>query len=103
MHAVIQTGGKQYKIATGETLKIEQISADVGSEIIFDQILAVGIGEAIKFGTPLIETAKVLATVIAQGRDHKIKIYKMHRRKHYQKHQGHRQNYTELHIISINV
>jgi large subunit ribosomal protein L21 len=102
MYAVIKTGGKQYKVAAGEKLKVEQIPADIGSEITLDQVLAVGAGETIKFGTPLVQGAKVLATVVAHGRHDKVKIFKMRRRKHYQKRQGHRQNYTELHIVSIN-
>jgi large subunit ribosomal protein L21 len=102
MYAVIKTGGKQYKVAAGEKLKIEQIPADIGSEITIDQVLAVGMGDTIKFGAPLVEGATVLATVLAHGRHDKVKIFKMRRRKHYQKRQGHRQNYTELQIVSIN-
>jgi large subunit ribosomal protein L21 len=103
MYAVIKTGGKQYKVAAGEKLKVEQIPADIGSEITLDQVLAVGAGDTIKFGVPLVEGAKVQATVVAHGRHDKVKIFKMRRRKHYQKRQGHRQNYTELQIVSINV
>jgi large subunit ribosomal protein L21 len=102
MYAVIKTGGKQYKVAAGEKLKVEQIPADIGSEITLDQVLAVGAGDTIKFGVPLVEGAKVQATVVAHGRHDKVKIFKMRRRKHYQKRQGHRQNYTELQIVSIN-
>ena len=102
MYAVIKTGGKQYKVAAGEKLKVEQIPADIGSEITLDQVLAVGAGETIKFGSPLVQGAKVLATVVAQGRHDKVKIFKMRRRKHYQKRQGHRQNYTELSIAWLN-
>jgi len=101
MYAVIKTGGKQYKVAAGEKLKIEQIPADVGSEITLDQVLAVGSGESLKFGEPLVSGAAVKATVIAQGRHDKVKIFKMRRRKHYQKRQGHRQNFTEILINSI--
>ncbi|HEY4071844.1 MAG TPA: 50S ribosomal protein L21 [Herbaspirillum sp.] len=102
MYAVIKTGGKQYKVVAGEKLKIEQIPADIGSEITLDQVLAMGAGETVTFGEPLIAGATVLATVLAQGRHDKVKIFKMRRRKHYQKHQGHRQNYTEVQIVSIN-
>ncbi|AJC15023.1 MULTISPECIES: 50S ribosomal protein L21 [Pandoraea] len=102
MYAVIKTGGKQYKVAAGEKLKVEQIPADIGAEITIDQVLAVGEGESIKFGAPLVTGASVKATVVAQGRHPKVKIFKMRRRKHYQKRQGHRQNYTELRIDSIN-
>jgi large subunit ribosomal protein L21 len=102
MYAVIKTGGKQYKVAAGEKLKIEQIPADVGAEIVLDQVLAVGVGESMQFGAPLIAGATVTATVLSQGRHDKVKIFKMRRRKHYQKRQGHRQNYTEVMIGAIN-
>ncbi|MDP5009477.1 MAG: 50S ribosomal protein L21 [Glaciimonas sp.] len=102
MYAVIKTGGKQYKVVAGEKLKIEQIPADIGTELTIDQVLAVGAGDTLKFGTPLVEGATVSVRVLAQGRHDKVKIFKMRRRKHYQKHQGHRQNYTEIQIVSIN-
>src|ERR1700748_2802276 len=102
MYAVIKTGGKQYKVAVGEKLKIEQIPADIGAEITLDQVLAVGEGESIQFGAPLVSGASVKATVISQGRHDKVKIFKMRRRKHYQKRAGHRQNYTEVRIDAIN-
>ena len=102
MYAVIKTGGKQYKVIAGEKLKIEQITADIGAEITLDQVLAVGAGESIRFGAPLVSGATVTATVLSQGRHDKVKIFKMRRRKHYQKRQGHRQNYTEVLIGTIN-
>ena len=102
MYAVIKTGGKQYRVAAGEKIKIEQIPADVGTEITIDQILMVGEGESVKIGAPLVAGASVSATVLSQGRHDKVRIFKMRRRKHYQKRQGHRQNYTELQIVSIN-
>ena len=101
LYAVIKTGGKQYRVVAGEKLKIEQIPADVGAEITIDQILMVGEGETVKIGAPLVVGASVTATVLSQGRHDKIKIFKMRRRKHYQKHQGHRQNYTEIRIDGI--
>ena len=101
MYAVVKTGGKQYKVAPGEKLKVEQIPADVGAEVILDQVLMVGDGEAVRVGQPTLEGAAVKATVVAHGRGEKIRIFKMRRRKHYQKHQGHRQNYTELRIEAI--
>ena len=101
MYAVIKTGGKQYRVAAGQKLKIEQIPADIGQEISLDQVLSVGEGEQIKIGTPFVDGAAVKATVLAQGRHPKIKIFKMRRRKHYQKRQGHRQNYTEVRIDAI--
>jgi large subunit ribosomal protein L21 len=102
MYAVIKTGGKQYKVAAGEKIKVEQLPADIGSEITIDQVLAVGAGDSIKFGAPLVAGASVLVKVIAQGRHDKVRIFKMRRRKHYQKRMGHRQNFTEIQIVSIN-
>ena len=101
MYAVIKTGGKQYRVVAGEKIKVEQIPADVGAEITLDQILMIGEGESVKVGTPMVAGAKITARVVAHGRHPKVKIFKMRRRKHYQKHQGHRQNYTELEIGSI--
>ncbi|PTD96959.1 50S ribosomal protein L21 [Pseudothauera lacus] len=101
MYAVIKTGGKQYRVTTGEKIKVEQIPADVGSEITIDQVLMVGEGESVKIGTPVVSGATVKASVVSHGRHDKIMIFKMRRRKHYQKHQGHRQNYTEIRIEAI--
>ena len=101
MYAVVKTGGKQYKVAPGEKLKVEQMPADVGAEVVLDQVLMVGDGDAVRLGQPTVAGASVKATVVAHGRGEKIRIFKMRRRKHYQKHQGHRQNYTELQIDSI--
>jgi large subunit ribosomal protein L21 len=101
MYAVIKTGGKQYRVVAGEKLKVEQIPADVDSQITIDQVFMVGEGESVKIGTPVVAGASVKATVVSHGRHDKIKIFKMRRRKHYQKHQGHRQNYTELRIEAI--
>ncbi len=98
MYAVIRTGGKQYKVAAGETIKVEQLTAEVGQEIVIDQVLALGQGADLKVGDPLVAGATIKATVVAHGRHDKVRIFKMRRRKHYQKHQGHRQNYTELRI-----
>ena len=102
MYAVIKTGGKQYKVAAGEKIKIEQIAADVGQEITIDQVLAIGAGAELKVGTPLVTGASVVATVVAHGRHDKVRIFKMRRRKHYQKRQGHRQNFTEIQIGAVN-
>ena len=102
MYAVIKTGGKQYKVAAGEKIKIEQIAADVGQEITIDQVLAVGLGAELTVGTPLVTGATVVATVLTQGRHDKVRIFKMRRRKHYQKRQGHRQNFTEIQISAVN-
>ena len=101
MYAVIKTGGKQYRVAPGEKLKVEQIPADVGAAVILDQVLLVGEGESVRLGQPTVAGATVQATVLAHGRGEKLRIFKMRRRKHYQKHQGHRQGYTELKIDAI--
>jgi len=101
MYAVIKTGGKQYKVAAGDNIKVEQIAADVGQEIVLDQVLAVGQGTDLKVGAPCVDGASVKATVLAHGRHDKVRIFKMRRRKHYQKHGGHRQGYTELQINSV--
>jgi len=101
MYAVIRTGGKQYKVAPGEKLKVEQIPADVGAQIDLDQVLLVGEGESVRLGQPILAGAIVKATVLGHGRGDKVQIFKMRRRKHYQKHQGHRQGFTELKIDGI--
>jgi large subunit ribosomal protein L21 len=102
MYAVIKTGGKQYKVAVGEKIKVEQIAADVGQDIVIDQVLAVGNGAELKVGTPWVAGASVTAKVVSHGRHDKVRIFKMRRRKHYQKHGGHRQHYTELEIGAVN-
>ena len=102
MYAVIKTGGKQYRVIAGQKLKIEQIAADIGQQITLTEVLAVGSGESLVVGAPLVSGASVVAKVLSQGRHDKVRIFKMRRRKHYQKRQGHRQNYTEIVIESIN-
>jgi large subunit ribosomal protein L21 len=101
MYAVIKTGGKQYRVAAGEKIKVEQLPGDVGSEITLDQVLLVADGDKVSVGAPLVVGAKVQATVVSHGRHDKVTIFKMRRRKHYQKHGGHRQNYTEIQIGTI--
>ncbi len=101
MYAVIKSGGKQYRVSPGEKLRVEQLTADVGTEVVLDQVLMVGEGESVRLGQPMVAGATVKAVVVGHGRADKVTIFKMRRRKHYQKHQGHRQNYTELKIDSI--
>jgi large subunit ribosomal protein L21 len=101
MYAVIKTGGKQYKVVPGEKLKVEQIPAEVGAQIVLDQVLLVGDESSVRLGQPIVAGATVTATVLGHGRGEKVKIFKMRRRKHYQKHQGHRQGFTELKIDGI--
>lgn len=103
MYAIIKTGGKQYRVEAGLKLKIEQVLADIGSELLIDQVLMVADGDNISVGKPLLDGASVKATVLEQGRHAKVRIFKLRRRKHYQKHQGHRQNYTEIQITGISV
>jgi large subunit ribosomal protein L21 len=101
MYAVIKTGGKQYRVTQGETLKIETVAGDVGSEIVLDKVLMVADGDKLNVGKPLVNGASVKATIVSHGRHDKVKIFKMRRRKHYQKHQGHHQNFTEIRIDGI--
>ncbi|MDF0604431.1 50S ribosomal protein L21 [Neisseriaceae bacterium TC5R-5] len=101
MYAVIKTGGKQYKVTVGEKLKVEQIPADVDGQIVLEEVLMIADGAQVVVGAPLIAGANVKATVVSHGRGDKIRIFKMRRRKHYQKHQGHRQNFTEIRIDAI--
>ncbi|MGI6408775.1 MAG: 50S ribosomal protein L21 [Gammaproteobacteria bacterium] len=101
MYAVIVTGGKQYKVAEGEYLKIEKLEEATGNSITFDRVLLVGNGEDVKIGAPVVEGAKVTAEVVAQGRHDKIRIIKFRRRKHSMKRQGHRQWFTEVKITGI--
>ena len=99
---MIRAGGKQYRVASGQKIKVESLVADIGAQVTIDQVLAVGDGADVKVGTPLVAGARVVATVLAHGRHPKVKIFKMQRRKHFQKRAGHRQNFTELQIDSIN-
>ena len=101
MYAVIKTGGKQYRVISGEKLKVELLTADVGAAVQFEQVLAVGEGEAVVVGAPFVAGATVKATVVAHGRGDKVHIFKMRRRKHYRKSQGHRQSFTEVLIGDI--
>jgi len=101
MYAIIKTGGKQYRVAAGEKLKVEKLAGDIGSEFLIDQVLLVGAGDNVKIGTPLVPGASVSAKVLAHGLGDKVKIFKMRRRKHYEKNQGHRQGYTEIEITGI--
>ena len=101
MYAVIKSGGKQYRVQSGEQVRVESLAGEVGSAVSFEEVLLVGSGDTIKVGAPLVSGAKVKATVVSHGRGDKVKIFKMRRRKHYQKSQGHRQNFTEVRIDDI--
>ena len=100
MYAVIKTGGKQYKVAQGDKLRIEKLPANVGDTVTFDEVLLVG-GDALKIGAPLVAGAKVEAKVIAQDRAKKIIVFKFRRRKNYRRKNGHRQPFTALEITGI--
>jgi len=101
MYAVVKTGGKQYRVQSGESVRVELLPAEVGAAVSFDEVLMVGEGENVKVGTPFVAGAKVNATVVAHGRGDKERIFKLRRRKHFQKTQGHRQSYTEVRIDDI--
>ena len=101
MHAVIKSGGKQYRVAPGDTVRVESLSADIGQQVKLAEVLTVSNGDDVKVGAPFVAGASVIATVVAHGRHDKVTIFKMQRRKHFQKHAGHRQNFTELRIDSI--
>ena len=101
MYAVIQTGGKQYRVEEGTYLKIEKLELGVGDSIEFDKVLMIQSDDAVKVGLPFIEGGKVTATVLSQGRHDKVRIIKFRRRKHHMKKMGHRQYYTEIQITGI--
>jgi len=101
MYAVIKSGGKQYRVAAGDRVKVESVAGDIGQQLKLTDVLTVADGDNLKFGAPFVVGAAVMATVLSHGRHDKITIFKMRRRKHFQKHGGHRQNYTELRIDSI--
>ena len=101
MYAIIRTGGKQYRVQSGEQLRVEALPAEVGATVSIDEVLVVGSGEDVKVGAPFVSGARVKATVLSHGRGDKVRIFKLRRRKHYQKTQGHRQAYTELRIDDI--
>lgn len=101
MYAVIQTGGKQYRVAEGATLKVEKIDADEGASVELDKVLMVADGDDIKVGAPYVDGGRVTATVKSHGRGKKVQIIKFRRRKHHMKRQGHRQAFTEIEITGI--
>ena len=101
MYAIIKTGGKQYRVSAGEKLKVEKLTAEVGAEFVLDQVLALGEGDSLKVGTPLVSGATVKAKVVSHGRGDKLKIFKLRRRKNSKRTQGHRQRYTEIEITGI--
>jgi large subunit ribosomal protein L21 len=101
MYAVIKTGGKQYRVSPGEKFRVETLPAEVGAEVVIDQVLMVADGAQVSVGKPLVDGATVKTTVVSHGRGDKVRIFKHRRRKHYVKQGGHRQNYTELEVVAI--
>jgi large subunit ribosomal protein L21 len=101
MYAVIVTGGKQYRVEEGEVLRVERLVADEGATVEFDRVLLVGEGEDVTVGTPVVDGARVSATVRGHGRGDKVRVVKFRRRKHYMRRQGHRQHYTEIQVTGI--
>lgn len=101
MYAVILSGGKQYRVQEGDVLKLEKLSAEVGASVDFDKVLMIGEGEKLQMGKPYLSSGIVSATVVSHGRHKKIHIIKFRRRKHHEKWQGHRQDYTEVQINQI--
>jgi large subunit ribosomal protein L21 len=99
--AIIKTGGKQYRVAVGDKLRIEKLTGDVGSSVDFDEVLLVGSGAETRVGTPVVAGAKVSGTIKAHGRGPKLVVYKFRRRKQYRRKNGHRQSFTEVEITGI--
>ncbi len=101
MYAIIQSGGKQYRVAEGDKLKLEKLAVEQGDTVEFDRVLLVANGDDFKVGTPFVDGVKVAATVVSHGRGKKVEILKFKRRKHHMKRMGHRQDYTEVEITGI--
>lgn len=101
MYAVIRTGGKQYRVSAGDQLEVEKLDVQAGAELVLSEVLMLGEGSQVSIGAPLVTGATVTATVLGQGKGDKVHIFKMRRRKHYRKSQGHRQSYTSIRIDSI--
>ena len=101
MYAVVKTGGKQYRVKEGDTLRVEKLEGDKGSTIELKDVLAVGEGETVKLGAPAVDNAKVVCEILAQGKDKKVLLFKKKRRKGYSKKQGHRQFFTSIKIKEI--
>ncbi len=101
MYAIIKTGGKQYRVSVGDKLKVETLDVEAGAQVTLTEVLAVSGEQGLKVGNPMVEGAKVTATVLSHGRHDKVRIFKFRRRKHSMKSAGHRQNFTELKIEAI--
>lgn len=103
MYAIIRTGGKQFRVTPGDTLKVPSIAADVGDTVTIEEVLLGGADEDVKVGAPLLDGASVQAEIVAHGRGEKITVFKWKRRKNYRRKQGHRQGFTEIRIDAIDL
>lgn len=101
MYAIVVTGGKQYRVAKDQVIRVEKIEMGEGETFNFDKVLLVGEGDQLKIGAPYLTNSKVIAQIMSHGRADKVNIIKFRRRKHHMKRQGHRQHYTDLKITSI--
>ena len=101
MYAVVATGGKQYRVEEGETIRIEKLTGQVGDQVAFDQVLMIGDGENVRIGQPVVEGATVKASIVEQGKNKKILVFKYKRRKRYRRKQGHRQQFTAVKVNAI--
>ncbi len=101
MYAVVRSGGKQYRVNQGGSLRVEKLPGEVGSSITLDDVLMIGGDGDVKIGTPRVDGAQITGTIVAQGRGQKIRVFKMKRRKGYRRSQGHRQDYTEIRVDEI--
>ncbi|WP_395480160.1 50S ribosomal protein L21 [Candidatus Curculioniphilus buchneri] len=103
MYAIFKSGGKQYRVKQGQTIRLEKLDIDTGNSIEFKKIMMIARGETIKIGDPFIKNSKITAKIISHGRSNKITILKFHRRKHFRKHRGHRQWFTDVQIVGIQI
>jgi large subunit ribosomal protein L21 len=101
VYAIVKTGGKQFRVEAGDTIYVERVEAEVGDKLTLDEVLLVGGGEGVRVGAPRVAEAGVVARVVEQGRDGKIRVFKYKKRKHYRRTRGHRQSYTALRIEAI--
>ncbi len=101
MYAVVRSGGKQYRVNQGGSLRVEKLPGEVGSSVTLDDVLLIGGDGDVKIGTPKVDGAQITGTIVAQGRGQKIRVFKMKRRKGYRRSQGHRQDYTEIRVDEI--
>jgi len=102
VYAIVRAGGKQYRVEAGATIYVERLTAPVGEKITLDEVLLISDDGGVQVGAPHLDRASVVGTVLDQGRDHKIRVFKYKKRKHYRRTRGHRQSYTALRIDAIN-